>query len=111
MKRARRKPKPPPSEPESAPTYRLALYVSGATPASARAVGNLKSVCDAELAGRYDLEVIDVHERPELLVEDRIVVTPTLLKRLPLPVRRLIGDLSQREEVVVALDIRKKKRS
>lgn len=111
MKRVRPKTKRPRSEPESAARYHLSLYVSGATAASARALMNLRAVCDAALPGGYDIEVIDVHDRPESLVEDGIVATPTLLKRLPLPVRRLLGDLAHHEQVAVALDIRKKKRS
>ena len=99
MKRARKSPPPP--------KYVFRLYVSGPTRASIRALINLASVCEENLAGRYDLQVIDVHGKPDLAASDQIVATPTLLKELPPPVRRLIGDLSERDRVILGLGIRK----
>lgn len=86
--------------------YVLRLYVSGLTPNSARAIANLKALCDEHLAGRYELEVVDVFQQPELARADQIVAVPTLVKRLPPPVRRLIGDLSKKERVLVEFDLR-----
>ena len=83
----------------------LRLYVTGLTPRSSRAVGNLKAVCDEYLAGRYDLEVIDIYQQPALARGEQIIAAPTLIKKLPLPVRRMIGDLSDRERVLVGLDL------
>jgi circadian clock protein KaiB len=85
----------------------LCLYVSGLTPRSKRAIDNLKKLCDGELAGRCQLEVIDVSQHPELAKADDIIAVPTLVKKLPQPFRQLIGDLSDKERVLVALDLRK----
>ena len=85
--------------------YMLRLYVTGLTPRSSRAVRNLKAVCDEYLAGRYDLEVIDIYQQPALAQGEQIIAVPTLIKKLPLPVRRIIGDLSDRERVLVGLDL------
>ena len=85
--------------------YYLRLYVTGTTPKSARAIQNIRAICEEKLAGRYDLEVIDIYQNPGMAQPDQIVVTPTLLKRLPQPVRRLIGDLSDEESVLVGLDL------
>lgn len=85
--------------------YVLRLYVSGLTPNSARAIANLRTLCDEHLAGRYELEVVDVFQQPELARADQIVAVPTLIKKLPLPMRRLIGDLSQKERVLVGFDL------
>ncbi len=87
-------------------TYVLRLYIAGGTPQSARAVANLKTLCEAKLAGRYELTVIDLFEHPEEAAADQIVALPTLLKQLPLPLRRLIGDLSDSSRVLLALDIK-----
>lgn len=86
--------------------YLLRLYVTGATEKSAQAIANLRRLCDRHLAGRYELEVIDVYQEPLLALEGRIVAAPTLVKSAPLPVRRIIGDLSDREKLFAALDIR-----
>ena len=75
-------------------TYVLRLYVTGATPASTRAIDNLKAVCEEHLKGRYELEVIDIFQRPALARGEQIVATPTLVKHLPAPMQRFIGDLS-----------------
>jgi circadian clock protein KaiB len=86
--------------------YVLRLYVVGATPGSQRAISNLRAICETELAGRYQLEVIDIYQQPTLGADQQIVAVPTLIKELPLPVRRLVGDLSDRERVLLGLDLR-----
>src|SRR5690349_4499469 len=88
--------------------YVLRLYVTGATEKSARAIANLRALCDQHLAGRYDLEVVDVYQEPLLALEGHILAAPTLVKSAPLPVRRLIGDLSDHDKLFAALDIRSK---
>ena len=88
--------------------YLLRLYVAGTTPRSAQAIANLKEICEEHLAGRYDLEVIDVYQQPVLGKGEQIIAAPTLIKKLPPPVRKLIGDMSDREKVLIGLDIRKK---
>ena len=86
----------------------LRLFVSGATPRSTRAIKNLRAVLERELPGRYDLEIIDIYQDPEATRDLQIVAAPTLVKLLPEPVRRIIGDLSDRERVLRGLDIRPK---
>jgi circadian clock protein KaiB len=88
--------------------YVLRLYITGMTRRSMQAIANLKAVCEEYLIGRYDLEVIDIYQQPLLAKGDQIVATPTLIKELPVPVRRMVGDLSQQERVLVGLDIRRK---
>jgi circadian clock protein KaiB len=85
--------------------YLLRLFVSGTTPRSARAIQNIRALCDEKLQGRYDLEVIDIYQHPEQVKPEQIIVTPTLVKKLPLPFRRIIGDLSDKERVLVGLDL------
>jgi circadian clock protein KaiB len=85
--------------------YVLKLFVTGKTPRSTRAVENLRSICDEYLEGRYDLEVIDIYQQPALLAGEQIVAAPTLVKRFPLPTRRLVGDMSNRHRVLVGLDL------
>jgi circadian clock protein KaiB len=85
--------------------YRLRLFVSGTTPRSARAIQNIRALCEEKLHNRYELEVIDIYQHPELVKPEQIVVTPTLVKKLPLPVRKIIGDLSDNDRVLVGLDI------
>lgn len=85
--------------------YLLRLYVTGHTARSARALTNLKMICEEELEGRYRIEVIDVLEQPERSERDRIVATPTLIRELPPPIRRIIGDLSDRDEVLHGLEL------
>jgi circadian clock protein KaiB len=94
----------PDQEPD-AEHYRLRLFVTGTTPRSARAIQNLRAICEEYLQGRYDLEIVDIYQHRENVKADQIVVTPTLVKQSPLPVRKLIGDLSDRERVLAALDI------
>ena len=83
----------------------LKLYVTGATERSLRAIANLKAVCEQYLKGRYHLEVVDIYRRPELLRRDQIVAVPTLIKKLPVPVRLLVGDLSRTEQVLQGLGL------
>lgn len=85
--------------------YRLRLFVSGSTPRSARAIQNIRALCEEKLHGRYDLEVIDIYQHPEVVKPEQIVVTPTFVKRLPLPFRKIIGDLSDKDRVLVGLDL------
>ena len=85
--------------------WRLRLYVAGQTPKSLAAFSNLKQLCETHLAGRYYIEVIDLIENPKLARGDQILAVPTLVRRLPEPVRKIIGDLSQTERVLVGLDI------
>ncbi|MFN0172708.1 MAG: circadian clock KaiB family protein [Bryobacteraceae bacterium] len=88
--------------------YVLRLYVSGSTLRSGMAVSNIKRVCEQHLKNRYDLDVIDIYQQPNLATSGRIVAVPTLIKRLPLPLRTLIGDLSNEEHVLLGLDLRKR---
>ncbi len=85
--------------------YVLKLFVAGASPRSVQAIDNVKRLCDKLLPGRYDLEVIDVYEQPGLVVGDQIVAAPTLIKKLPEPVRRLLGDCSNEAKVLVGLGL------
>jgi circadian clock protein KaiB len=86
-------------------TWRLRLYVAGQTPKSITALGNLRRMCERHLAGRYQLEVVDLVNQPHLARRDEIVVIPTLVRRLPPPLRRIIGDLSNEQRVLVGLDV------
>ena len=85
--------------------YCLRLFITGTTPKCARAIKNIRAICEANLPGRYDLEVVDIYQHPEQAKPEQIVVTPTLVKKLPLPFRRMIGDLSDNERVLIGLDI------
>jgi circadian clock protein KaiB len=85
--------------------YVLRLYVTGMTPRSARAISNLQTICEQYLDGQYDLEVIDIYQQPVLTKGEQIIAAPTLIKKLPLPVRRIIGDMSNRERVLAGLDL------
>ena len=86
--------------------YNLRLYVAGQTPKSLAAISNLKQICEQHLAGMYTIEVIDLLTRPQLAAGDQILAVPTLVRRLPPPIKRIIGDLSDSERVLVGLDIR-----
>jgi circadian clock protein KaiB len=90
------------------PTYVLRLYVSGMTPRSTEAINNLTAICEEHLKGRYELEVIDIYKHPGLTESDQIIATPTLVKQLPLPLRKLVGTLSNDERVLVGLNLAKK---
>ena len=85
--------------------YVLRLYVTGMTPRSMRAINNLRAICDEYLKGRYDLEVIDIYQQPVLAKGEQIIAAPTLIKKLPLPMRRIIGDMSNRDGVLLGLDL------
>lgn len=85
--------------------YNLRLYVAGQTPKSMAAIANLKKLCEKHLPGRYNIEVIDLMKDPALAQRDQIVAIPTLIRQLPEPLKRVIGDLSNAEKVLVGLDI------
>jgi circadian clock protein KaiB len=89
--------------------YQLRLYVAGTTPYSVSAIANIKKICEEYLKDRYELEVIDLYQNPTLAKGEQIIAAPTLIKRLPLPLHRIIGDLSAVERVLVGLDLRKVK--
>ncbi len=86
--------------------YELRLYVAGQTPSSVRAFANLKKICEDHLKGKYTIEVIDLLENPQLARGDQIMAIPTLVRKLPEPVKKIIGDLSKTERVLVGLDLR-----
>lgn len=88
--------------------YLLKLYITGKTPRTERAISNLRKLCDEVLAEEYEVEIIDVLEHPKLAEDERILATPTLIKKLPPPLRRVIGDLSDRDRVLLGLDLREK---
>ncbi len=88
--------------------YVLRLYVTGATTRSRRAILNLNAICSEYLKGRYDLQVIDIHQKPTLAKDEQILAAPTLVKKLPAPMRKIIGDLSDRESVLLGLDLKRK---
>lgn len=85
--------------------YKLRLFITGSTPHSTRAIENMRRICEDHLEGRYDFEVVDVYEDPEATRELQVIATPTLVKILPEPLRRIIGDLSDRERVLAGLDL------
>ena len=86
-------------------TFRLRLYVAGQTPRSLAAFSNLRKICETHLAGRYEIEVIDLIEHPQLARGDEIIAVPTLVRKLPEPIKKLIGDLSDTERVLVGLQL------
>jgi circadian clock protein KaiB len=86
--------------------YVLKLYITGRSPRAERAIANLRRLCSEELEGCYEIEIIDVLEHPQLAENDRILATPTLIKQLPPPLRRVIGDLSNHDKVLLGLDVR-----
>ena len=88
--------------------YVLRLYVAGQTPKSVHAITNLKKICEENLKGRYVLDVIDLYQQPQLAQGEQIIAVPTLIKKLPPPLRRIIGDMSNTERVLVGRDLRKK---
>jgi circadian clock protein KaiB len=85
--------------------YRLKLFITGETSRSARAITNLRRICEEELGAEYELKIIDVLERPQLAEDERILATPTLIKEFPPPVRRIIGDLSDTKQVLLGLEL------
>ena len=92
--------------PPSAQRYVFKLYVTGNTPRSERAIENLRRLCDRLLPDQYELAIVDVLEQPQLAEQDRILATPTLVKHVPPPARRVLGDLSDAEQVIWGLDVR-----
>src|SRR4029077_13213846 len=88
---------------EDSQKYSLRLYVTGQTPRSLRSIENLRGLCEMHLKGRYDLEVIDIYQQPSLAKDMQILAAPTLVKALPLPLRRLVGDFSDQSRVVLGL--------
>ena len=96
--------KPKPSEPSK--LWDLRLYVAGQTPRAITALNNLKKICEEHLAGKYHIEVVDLLKNPQLARGDQILAVPTLVRKLPEPVRKIIGDLSNEERVLVGLDLR-----
>jgi circadian clock protein KaiB len=100
-------PRPRAKPREEEETWELRLYVAGQTPRSVTALRNLRAVCEQHLAGRYTIEVIDLMVKPRLAKDHQIVAIPTLVRRLPVPIRRIIGDLSDLEKTLVGLDLRR----
>jgi circadian clock protein KaiB len=88
--------------------YVLRLYVTGSTPRSSRAIQNIRALCEQHLRGRYDLEVIDIYQQPVLARGEQIIAAPTLIKKLPAPLRKFVGDLSNTDRVLMGLDLREK---
>ena len=87
-------------------TYVLRLYVAGLTPRSRIAIQNIKKICEESLKGRYDLEVVDIYQQPERIREEQVLAAPTLIKKLPLPLRKIIGDMSNTERILIGLDLK-----
>jgi len=90
---------------DGAERYVLRLYVAGMTPRAGRAIKNVRAMCDEHLAGRFDLEVVDIYQQPALAKGEQIIAAPTLIKELPLPLRRIIGDMSDSDRLLVGLDL------
>jgi circadian clock protein KaiB len=86
--------------------YVLRLYITGTTSQSTRAILNIRKICEEHLEGRYELEVVDISQHPTLAIGEQIIAAPTLIKKLPLPLRRFIGDMSQTERILLGLDLR-----
>lgn len=85
--------------------YILRLYVTGITPKSQQAIANVKRICEEHLKGRYELEIIDIYQQPALARGEQIVATPTLIKKIPVPLRRFIGDMADTEKILFGLDL------
>ena len=88
--------------------YILQLYVTGMTPKSTQAIANVQKLCEEHLAGRYELKVIDIYQQPNLAKGEQIIAAPTLIKKLPLPLRRLIGNMTDIEKFLVGIDLKPK---
>jgi len=95
---------------EHSEMYVLRLYVTGMTPKSINAIENIRKICEENLKGRYELEVIDIYQQPEFAKKEEIIAAPTLIKKLPLPLRKFIGDMSNKEKILVGLDLVPKKK-
>jgi len=104
MKRSSARKRRPAKSPGS-DFWRLRLYIAGQTPNSIAAIDNLKKICEDKLRGRYRIEVVDLLEKPQLAKGDQIIAIPTLVRRLPPPVKKIIGNLSKTESVIVGLDL------
>ncbi len=89
--------------------YVLKLYITGATPRSTRAIMNIRRICEEHLKGHYELEIIDIFQQPVLAKGEQIIAAPTLIKKLPLPLRKFIGDMSDTDRILIGLDLRPKK--
>lgn len=89
--------------------YLLRLYITGMTPRSIKAIENIQEICEEFLQGSYELEIIDIYQHPNLVKGEQIIAAPTLIKKLPNPLRRLVGDLSNKEQVLLGLDLRPRK--
>ena len=89
--------------------YVLKLYITGATPRSTKAIMNVRKICEEHLQGRYELEIVDILQQPVLAKGEQIIAAPTLIKKLPLPLRRFIGDMSDTDRILLGLDLRAKK--
>jgi circadian clock protein KaiB len=94
------------AQPPALEKYVLRLYVTGMTSRSTQAIARIKAVCEEYLQGRYELEVIDIYQQPALAKGEQIIATPTLIKKLPAPLRRIVGDLSNKQRVLFGLDLR-----
>ncbi len=103
--------KPKPRARPTTKTYQLRLYVAGQTPKSLAAFANLKKICEEHMPGQYEIEVIDLLKKPQLASGDQILAIPTLVRKLPQPIKKIIGDLSNTERVLVGLDLREQKQS
>ncbi len=90
--------------------YLLRLYVTGMTPKSTAAIQNVKKICEEHLKDRYDLEIIDIYQQPTLAKGEQIIAAPTLIKKIPLPLRKFIGDMANTERILLGLDLRPKKK-
>ena len=86
--------------------YVLRLYIAGATPKSSQAITNIKQICEEHLKGRYELEVVDIYQQPILAKGEQIIAVPTLVKKLPLPLRRFIGSMADEERILMGLDLK-----
>ncbi len=89
--------------------YVLKLYITGATPRSTKAIMNIRKICEEHLKGHYELEIIDIFQQPVLATGEQIIAAPTLIKKLPLPLRKFIGDMSNTERILIGLDLRQKR--
>ncbi len=96
-----------PKAPPAAETWQLRLYVAGQTPRSVAALANLKRICEEHLSGLYSIEIVDLLKNPQLARGDQIVALPTLVRKLPPPIKKIIGDLSNEERVLVGLDLKR----
>ena len=103
VKRVRHRPR---SAAAAVAEWQLKLYVAGQTPKSAAALDNLKRLCETHLAGRYEIEVVDLLVNPQLAAGDQILAVPTLVRKFPEPIRKIIGDMSNEHRVLVGLDVR-----